>query len=73
MAEVKTGGVDIIRDVSADLVPELKTHPQAYISSTPILRVHYVNLDMRTAPFDKKARAAGRELRGGQADRSSRS
>ena len=55
VAEVKTGGVDIIRDVSADLVPELKTHPQAYISSTPILRVHYVNLDMRAAPFDKKA------------------
>src|SRR3984893_12309779 len=54
VAEVKTGGVDIIRDVSADLVPELKTHPQAYISSTPILRVHYVNLDMRVAPFDKK-------------------
>ena len=56
VAEVKTGGVDIIRDVSADLVPELKTHPQAYISSTPILRVHYVNLDMRAAPFDKKSR-----------------
>ncbi len=54
VAEVKTGGVDIIREVSADLVPELKTHPQAYISSTPILRVHYVNLDMRVAPFDKK-------------------
>src|SRR5712664_779433 len=54
VAEVKTGGVDIIRDVSADLIPELKTHPQAYISSTPILRVHYVNLDMRSVPFDKK-------------------
>jgi peptide/nickel transport system substrate-binding protein len=54
VAEVKTGGVDIIRDVSADLVPDLKSHPQAYISSTPILRVHYVNLDMRVAPFDKK-------------------
>jgi peptide/nickel transport system substrate-binding protein len=54
VAEVKTGGVDIIREVSADLIPELKSNPQTYISSTPILRVHYVNLDMRTAPFDKK-------------------
>jgi peptide/nickel transport system substrate-binding protein len=54
-AEVKTGGVDIIREVSADITPELKTHPQTYVSSTPILRVHFVELDMRSAPFDKKA------------------
>ena len=54
MAEIKTGGVDIVRNVSADLVPELKTHPLAYISSTPILRVHYIEFDMRSAPFDKK-------------------
>jgi peptide/nickel transport system substrate-binding protein len=44
-----------MRNVSADLVPELKSHPQTYISSTPILRVHYVSLDMRTPPFDKRA------------------
>jgi peptide/nickel transport system substrate-binding protein len=55
VAEIKTGGVDIIRNVSADIVPELKSHPQAYISSTPILRVHYIEFDMRSAPFDKKA------------------
>ena len=55
VAEIKTGGVDIIRNVSADIQPELKTHPAAYISSTPILRVHQVALDMRSAPFDKKA------------------
>jgi peptide/nickel transport system substrate-binding protein len=54
VAEIKTGGVDIIRNVSADLVPELKTSPQTYISSTPILRVHSVELDMRVAPFDKR-------------------
>ena len=29
--------------------------PATYVSSTPILRVHYVELDMRSAPFDKKA------------------
>jgi peptide/nickel transport system substrate-binding protein len=54
IAEVKTGGVDLIRNVSADLVPELKAHPQTYVSSAPILRVHYVELDMRVPPFDKK-------------------
>jgi peptide/nickel transport system substrate-binding protein len=55
VAEIKTGGVDLIREVSADIVPELKTHPLAYISSTPILRVHQIELDMRVPPFDKKA------------------
>jgi peptide/nickel transport system substrate-binding protein len=55
IAEIKTGGVDLIRNVSADLVPELKSHAQTYVSSAPILRVHYVELDMRQAPFDKKA------------------
>ncbi|HXH82271.1 MAG TPA: ABC transporter substrate-binding protein [Candidatus Tectomicrobia bacterium] len=54
VAELKTGGVDIIRNVSADLVPELKAHSQTYVSSTPILRTHYVALDMRHPPFDKK-------------------
>jgi peptide/nickel transport system substrate-binding protein len=54
VAELKTGGVDIIRNVSADLVPELKSHPQTSVSSAPILRTHYVTLDMRQAPFDKK-------------------
>ena len=28
VAEMKTGGVDLIRNVSADLIPELKSHPQ---------------------------------------------
>jgi peptide/nickel transport system substrate-binding protein len=55
VAELKTGGVDIIRNVSADLVPDLKANPQTGISTTPILRVHYVMLDMRKPPFDKKA------------------
>ena len=55
VSELKTGGVDLIRNVSADIVPELKDNPQTYVSSSPILRVHYVHLDMRSAPFDKKA------------------
>jgi peptide/nickel transport system substrate-binding protein len=54
IAELKTGGVDIIRNVSADLIGELKANPHTYVTSAPILRVHYVELDMRSAPFDKK-------------------
>ena len=55
VAELKTGGVDIIRNVNADLLNDIKNHPQTTISTTPILRVHYIALDMRSAPFDKKA------------------
>src|SRR5262245_40577475 len=55
VAELKTGGVDIIRNVSADLVPDLKAHPQTSVSAAPILRVPYAALDMRQPPFDKKA------------------
>jgi ABC-type transport system substrate-binding protein len=52
---MKTSGVDLIRNVSSDLVPELKANPLTYVSSTPILRVHYIELDIRQPPFDKKA------------------
>jgi len=55
IAELKAGGIDLIRNVSADLVPDLKAHAQTYVSTAPILRVHYVHMDARTAPFDKKA------------------
>ena len=55
VAELKTGGVDIIRNVNADLIKELRAHPQTRISTSPILRVHYIALDMRHPPFDKKA------------------
>jgi peptide/nickel transport system substrate-binding protein len=54
MAELKTGGVDLIRNVSADLLPEIKTHAQTYVTSAPILRTHYIALDMRSEPFNKK-------------------
>jgi peptide/nickel transport system substrate-binding protein len=54
IAELKTGGVDLIRNVSSDLVPELKNHPQTSVSSTPILRVHYVAFDMRAEPTSNK-------------------
>jgi peptide/nickel transport system substrate-binding protein len=55
IAELKTGGVDIIRNLSPDLIPDLKANPNTYVSTAPILRTHYVTLDMREAPFEKKA------------------
>jgi peptide/nickel transport system substrate-binding protein len=55
VAELKTGGVDLIRNVSADLVPDITSHPATSITTSPILRVHYIALDMRHPPFDKKA------------------
>jgi peptide/nickel transport system substrate-binding protein len=54
IAELKTGGVDLIRNVSADLTPDLKAHALTYVTSAPILRTHYVALDMRSEPFNKK-------------------
>src|SRR5438034_368532 len=54
IAELKTGGVDIIRNLAPDLIPDLKAHPNTYVSTTPILRTHYVELDMRESPFNKK-------------------
>src|SRR5262245_1762265 len=54
IAELKTGGVDIIRNLAPDLIPDLKAYPNTYVSTAPILRTHYVELDMREPPFNKK-------------------
>ncbi len=54
VAELKTGGVDIIRNLAPDLIPDLKAHSNTYVSTAPILRTHYVELDMRELPFNKK-------------------
>jgi peptide/nickel transport system substrate-binding protein len=54
VAELKTGGVDMVRNLSPDLIPDLKANPNTYVSTAPILRTHYVSLDMREAPFNKK-------------------
>lgn len=54
IAELKTGGVDMIRNLSPDLIPDLKAHSNTYVSTAPILRTHYVSLDMREPPFNKK-------------------
>jgi peptide/nickel transport system substrate-binding protein len=54
IAELKTGGVDIVRSLPPDLMPDLKANPNTYVSTSPILRTHYAALDMRHPPFDKK-------------------
>lgn len=54
VAELKTGGIDIMRNLPPDLMPDLKAHPSTYVSTAPILRTHYVQLDMRSPPFDKR-------------------
>jgi len=54
IAELKTGGVDIVRNLAPDLIPDLKAHASTYVSTAPILRTHFVMLDMREAPFNKK-------------------
>jgi peptide/nickel transport system substrate-binding protein len=54
VAELKTGGVDVVRNLAPDLIPDLKAHPNTYVSTAPILRTHYVMLDMREVPFTKK-------------------
>ncbi|MBM3224411.1 MAG: hypothetical protein FJZ47_11495 [Candidatus Tectomicrobia bacterium] len=54
VAELKTGGVDIIRNLAPDLIPDLKAHANTYVSTAPILRTHYLAFDMREPPFDKK-------------------
>jgi peptide/nickel transport system substrate-binding protein len=55
VAELKSGGVDIVRNVPVALFPELRAHPQTAVSSAPSLRTHYVQLDMRGEPFNRKA------------------
>jgi len=54
VAELKTGGVDIVRNLPPDLMPDIKAHANTYLSTAPILRTHYAALDMRYPPFDKK-------------------
>jgi peptide/nickel transport system substrate-binding protein len=54
MAELKTGGVDLVFWPPPDLIPELAQQPNLHISSVPGTRVHYVALDMRHPPFDNK-------------------
>ncbi|MGH7308191.1 MAG: ABC transporter substrate-binding protein [Candidatus Rokuibacteriota bacterium] len=55
VSELKRGGVDIVRNVPSAVLPDLRAHTQTHVSAAAILRTHYVQLDMRTAPFDQRA------------------
>jgi peptide/nickel transport system substrate-binding protein len=54
IAELKTGGVDLVWWPPIDIIPELARQPNLHVSSVPGTRVHYVALDMRVPPFDNK-------------------
>lgn len=43
-----------MRNLAPDLLPAPQAHPQTYVSTAPILRTHYVALDMREAPCNQK-------------------
>jgi len=55
--------VDLIRSGRRDIMPELKVHPQTYVSSAPICAVHQIELDMRYPPFDRSSCARRRTTR----------
>ena len=56
VAEIKTGGVDLIRNVSADIVPELKTHPHGlHLLDARSCASTTSSSTCASAPFDKKA------------------
>jgi peptide/nickel transport system substrate-binding protein len=54
MAELKTGGIDLVWWPPVDIIPELERQPNLHVSSVPGTRVHYIALDMRVPPFDNK-------------------
>mgnify|MGYP001189100360 FL=1 len=52
IAELQSGGVDIIRMVPPDMLAQLEGNPQISITSTPLLRVYYLAFDTTKKPFD---------------------
>lgn len=52
IAELQSGGVDIIRMVPPDMLAQLEGNPQLAVTSTPLLRVYYLAFDTRKKPFD---------------------
>ncbi|MFY0546101.1 ABC transporter substrate-binding protein [Brevibacillus sp. H7] len=52
IAELQSGGVDIIRMVPPDMLAQLEGNPQISVASTPLLRVFYLALDTKKKPFD---------------------
>jgi len=54
LAELKTGGIDLVWWPPVDVIPDLARQSNLHISSVAGSRVHYVALDMRHPPFDNK-------------------
>lgn len=52
IAELQSGGVDIIRMVPPDMLAQLEGNPQLAVTSTPLLRVYYMAFDTKKKPFD---------------------
>lgn len=52
IAELQSGGVDIIRMVPPDMLAQLEGNPQLTVTSTPLLRVYYMAFDTKKKPFD---------------------
>ncbi|USG67109.1 ABC transporter substrate-binding protein [Brevibacillus ruminantium] len=52
IAELQSGGVDIIRMVPPDMLAQLEGNPQISVASTPLLRVYYIAFDTTKKPFD---------------------
>lgn len=52
IAELQSGGVDIIRMVPPDMLAQIEGNPQISVASTPLLRVYYMAFDTNAKPFD---------------------
>ncbi|MFM1654512.1 ABC transporter substrate-binding protein [Brevibacillus sp. B_LB10_24] len=54
IAELQSGGVDVIRMVPPDMMAQLEGNSQIETASVPLLRVFYMAFDTRKKPFDDK-------------------
>lgn len=52
IAELQSGGVDIVRMVPPDMLAQLEGNSQIAVASTPLLRVYYLAFDTKKKPFD---------------------
>ncbi|MCK9912702.1 ABC transporter substrate-binding protein, partial [Microbacteriaceae bacterium K1510] len=47
IAELQSGGVDIVRMVPPDMLAQLEGNSQIAVASTPLLRVYYLAFDTK--------------------------
>lgn len=55
VAELKTGGIHIMRDLPPDLIPELEAHDDTYVSTNVILRTDRMFFDTREWPMSDRS------------------